>query len=66
MAKKTKKLYRTKGKDSMIGGVCAGIAEYLNTDPTIIRLIAVLLIFVGFGSAILAYLILWLIVPLKN
>ena len=55
-----KKLSRSNNK--MIGGVCAGIAEYLGLDPTIIRVVWVLLLFfAGFG--ILLYLILWIVMP---
>ena len=55
-----KKLSRSNNK--MIGGVCAGIAEYLGLDPTIVRIVWVLLLFfAGFG--ILLYLILWIIMP---
>lgn len=57
-----KKLTRSNNK--MVGGVCAGIGEYLGIDPTIIRIVYVLMIFfAGFG--ILLYLILWLIMPAK-
>ena len=57
-----KKLTRSNNK--MVGGVCAGIGEYLGIDPTIIRIVYVLMIFfAGFG--ILLYLILWLIMPTK-
>jgi len=60
----TKKLYRSK-KNKKIGGVCAGIAEYFDTDPTLIRLIwAISILFWGVG--ILAYLIAWIIIPQKN
>jgi phage shock protein C len=46
----------------MIGGVCAGLAEYLDIDPTIVRIVWVLMVlFAGFG--ILLYIILWLIMP---
>ena len=46
----------------MIGGVCAGIADYLGLDPTIVRIVWVLMLFfAGFG--ILLYLILWIIMP---
>ena len=46
----------------MIGGVCGGIAEYLEVDPTVVRLAFVLLsLFSGIGVA--AYLILWIIMP---
>ena len=55
-----KKLSRSNNK--MIGGVCAGIAEYLGLDPTIERIVWVLLLFfAGFG--ILLYLILWIVMP---
>ena len=56
-----KKLSRST-KNKMIGGVCAGVADYFNVDPTIVRVIYVLLIFL-FGSGILLYLILWIIMP---
>ena len=57
-----KKLYRSK-YDQKIAGVCAGIAEYLNIDPTIVRLIWAL---VGLsGAGILAYLVAALIIPEK-
>lgn len=59
-----KRLYRTKGKDRMIAGVCGGIAEYLGVDPTIIRLIWVVAT-LAWGAGLLAYLIAWLIVPEK-
>ena len=50
--------------NKMVGGVCAGIGEYLGIDPTIVRIIYVLMIFfAGFG--IILYLILWLIMPAK-
>ena len=55
-----KKLSRSNNK--MIGGVCAGIADYLGLDPTIVRIVWVLMLFfAGFG--ILLYLILWISMP---
>ena len=59
-----KRLYRSK-KDKIIGGVCGGIAEYFNIDPTIIRILAVI-IALAYGSGILAYLIAWIIIPEKK
>jgi phage shock protein C len=56
-----KKLYRSR-RNSMIGGVCGGLGEYLNVDPTIMRLVAVLLIFAD-GIGLLAYIISWIIIP---
>jgi phage shock protein PspC (stress-responsive transcriptional regulator) len=49
----------------MIAGVCGGIAEYYNIDPTVVRLIAVLSIFLS-GFGILAYIILTIVVPREN
>jgi phage shock protein PspC (stress-responsive transcriptional regulator) len=46
----------------MLGGVAAGVAEYFEVDPTIVRLIFVLSIFVG-GAGIIAYIIMWISVP---
>ena len=63
--KKAKRLYRAPEKDSIIAGVCAGIADYFNIDPVIVRLIWVLFIF-GFGTGVLAYIIAWIIIPRKK
>ena len=60
---KPKRLYRSK-KERMIAGVCGGIAEYFNVDPTLIRLIWVATLFMG-GTGIIAYIIAWIIIP-KN
>jgi phage shock protein PspC (stress-responsive transcriptional regulator) len=58
-----KRLYRS-NKDRVIAGVCGGIAEYYNKDPTLIRLLwAVITIFTGFFPGVFAYLIAWVIVP---
>lgn len=64
MVDKAKRLYRSE-KEKMIAGVCGGIAEYFKIDPVIVRLIAVALIFVN-GIGILAYLIGWIVIPLKD
>lgn len=65
-AKKIKKLYRNR-QDKIIAGVCSGFADYLEQDPTIIRVIAILLtIFTGVIPGIIAYIILALIIPAKN
>ena len=56
-----KKLYRSR-TDKKICGVCGGLAKYLNMDPTIVRLLVVLLtLFVGGG--LIAYIICALIMP---
>ncbi len=64
MAKKVKRLYRAPPEESMVAGVCAGIANYLSIDPVLIRLFWVVLIF-GYGTGIFAYLIAWIIIPRK-
>lgn len=56
-----RKLYRSK-KDRIVFGVCGGVAEYLGIDSTLVRIIAVLLLFTGTWFAIL-YLILGVIIP---
>lgn len=58
-----KKLYKSR-TDKKICGVCGGIAEYIECDPTIVRLITALLAF-GFGTGILLYLIAALVMPYK-
>ena len=55
------RLHRS-ASDRKIAGVCGGIAETLNTDPTIIRL-AFALLAVGWGSGVLAYIICALVLP---
>lgn len=58
-----KKLYLS-SRDSKIGCVCGGIAEYLNVDSTVIRLLWVLLtIFTAAFPGVLAYLVIWVIIP---
>jgi phage shock protein C len=59
-----KRLYRSKG-DRMIWGVCGGLAKYFAIDPTIVRLITVLLIFAG-GIGVIAYIILAIVVPVEG
>jgi phage shock protein PspC (stress-responsive transcriptional regulator) len=49
--------------DSMLGGVCSGLADHLGLDPTLVRVLTVLVTVLGFGSVIIAYLIAWVIVP---
>ena len=56
-----KKLTKS-SNNRMLCGVCAGLAEYFNVDPTVIRLLWVILTFCG-GSGILAYIIAAIIIP---
>lgn len=49
--------------DKFIAGVCGGIGNYLNVDPTLIRVIAIMFLFIGIFPAVLAYLVAWVVVP---
>ncbi len=60
-----KRLYRLDGKEAKICGVCGGIAEYLDVDPTIIRIIWAIMVF-AFGTGLLAYFICALCMPKKS
>jgi phage shock protein PspC (stress-responsive transcriptional regulator) len=58
-----KRLYRSR-KEKMFGGVAGGLAEYFDVDPVLMRVVFVALAFVE-GMGILAYIILWIVVPQK-
>lgn len=53
----------TRSNNRMIAGVCAGIADYLNWDITMVRIVYVLLTFFTAFSGGIVYLILWLVMP---
>ncbi|WP_436517656.1 PspC domain-containing protein [Ekhidna sp. To15] len=58
----TKRLFRS--QDRMLGGVCAGIAEYIGWDPTLVRIAYIVLSIVSAAfPGLLVYLILWIIIP---
>ncbi len=58
----TKKLF--KSNDRMLGGVCAGIAEYFGWNPTLVRISYILLSIISAAfPGILMYMILWIIMP---
>lgn len=59
-----KRLYRSR-ENKMLGGVCAGLGEYFNLDPTLIRLAMIIAVF-GAGAGLLAYLIAWVLIPLES
>jgi phage shock protein C len=56
-----RKLYRSRANRT-IAGVCCGLADYFGVDPTLIRVIFVVLNLLG-GAGIVLYLLLWIIVP---
>jgi phage shock protein PspC (stress-responsive transcriptional regulator) len=59
------RLYRDTN-DKFLGGVCSGIAVYLNVDPSIVRILFAIITFGGFGLGFLAYIILWMVLPPKD
>ncbi len=59
-----RKLYRSR-TDSMIAGVCGGLAEYFKVDAIIVRIAAVILALTAHGAGLLAYLIFWIVIPQK-
>ena len=60
--KTKKRLYRD-GENRVLGGVCSGMSAYFNIDPVFLRILFVLLIFLGVGISAIIYLILWIVVP---
>ena len=58
-------LYRDTS-DKFVGGVCSGIAAYLNVDPAIVRILFAIITFGGFGLGFLAYIILWIVLPARD
>jgi len=62
MIKMDKRLYRS-GKERILGGVCGGLAEYFDVDPSIVRLLWVLFTIISVGVGIPFYFIAWFIIP---
>lgn len=60
-----KKLLRSV-RDRKLGGVCGGLAEYFDIDPTIVRLAWAFVSLVSVGVGVLAYFIAWIIIPENN
>jgi len=61
MANEAKKLYRS-NDERWLAGVCGGLANYFNIDPTLVRVIFVVLALIGLGGVII-YLLLWVLIP---
>ncbi len=59
------KLLRRSKTDKMIAGICGGLGKYFGLDPTILRLVFVLLMIFA-GTGLLAYLIMWLVIPYEK
>ena len=59
---KGRKLTRSR-KDKMLGGVCGGMAEYFDVDPTLVRVAWVLVTLISMGFGVLGYLAAWILIP---
>jgi len=62
MSPESRKLYRSRNS-RMIAGVCAGLGEFFGIDPTVVRLLFAAGALLGFGSFILIYLVIFIVVP---
>lgn len=49
--------------DAPVSGVCGGIARYLGVDPTLVRVLAVIAAVLTFPAALIAYAVMWAIIP---
>ena len=57
-----KRLYRSKN-ERILGGVCAGLGEHFDIDPTVIRLVWAVITVLSIGTGVLVYIIAWLLIP---
>jgi phage shock protein C len=57
-----KRLYRSK-KERMLGGICAGLGEHFDIDPTVIRLVWVVITVISIGTGVLVYILAWILIP---
>ena len=62
MSKNIKRLYRSR-YNRKIAGVCGGLGDYFNVDPTIMRLIFIMVILFSVGLGIIAYILMWVVMP---
>ena len=49
--------------DKMLGGVCAGVADYFGVDPTLVRVLTVVGAIFGLGTVVVAYVVAWAVMP---
>ena len=57
-----KRLYRSR-KETILGGICGGIAEHIDVDPSLIRLVWIVVSLISLGTGIIVYLAAWIIIP---
>ncbi len=60
-----KKLRRSRN-NQMISGVCAGLADFLSLDPTLVRVLYAIFTFVSFGTGLILYIIMLAIMPVED
>ena len=59
-----KRLYLS-DTNKKIGGVCGGLGEYFEVDPTVVRVVFILLALLSLGLGVIGYLLIWIIIPRK-
>jgi phage shock protein PspC (stress-responsive transcriptional regulator) len=57
-----RRLYRSR-TDTIVGGVAAGLADYVNADPALVRIAWAILVVITGGAALVAYVVAWIVVP---
>ncbi len=57
-----KRLYRST-TERMLGGICGGLAEHIDVDPSLVRIVFVVFLICSMGLAILVYIAAWFIIP---
>ncbi|MFA5269078.1 MAG: PspC domain-containing protein [Methanoregula sp.] len=57
-----KRLYRSR-KDRILGGICGGLGEHIDVDPSLIRLVWIVFSLASMGTGIIVYLAAWIIIP---
>lgn len=62
MAEKVRKLYRS-SQDKMLAGICGGLGEMFSVDSTMIRLVVAALALFTLGTAVVVYILGWIIIP---
>ncbi|MGJ7032695.1 PspC domain-containing protein [Niabella hirudinis] len=61
----SRKLYRD-ANNKVLGGVCSGVANWINIDPSIVRVLFAIIAFGSFGTGLLIYILLWVFLPARN
>jgi phage shock protein PspC (stress-responsive transcriptional regulator) len=57
-----KRLYRSR-KDRIVGGDCGGLAAHIEVDPSLIRLVWIVVTLISLGTGLIVYLAAWILIP---